>query len=67
MPVAFLYSEMSSMLMTGKPWAMPKAVTPGSLAMVPSILVSSHRTPQGLKPARRQMSTVASVWPRLAL
>ena len=42
-------------------WA--KATRSGSRAIVPSSFMISQITPAGLRPARRAMSTAASVWP----
>ena len=46
-----------------RPWRCAKATRSGSRAMVPSSFMISQITPDGLRPARRAMSTAASVWP----
>ena len=51
------------MVPTLSPCRWAKATRSGSRAMVPSSFMISQITPDGLRPARRAMSTAASVWP----
>ena len=45
------------------PWSRAKSIRSSSRAMVPSSRMISQITPEGLRPARRETSTAASVWP----
>jgi hypothetical protein len=57
------YSMMSLTATTGRAWRSAKLTISGSLAMLPSLFVSSHNTPLGGSPASFIISTVDSVWP----
>src|SRR5512132_2113790 len=45
------------------PWNWAKRIRSGVRAIVPSSFMTSQMTPDGVRPARRAMSTPASVWP----
>ena len=55
------YCTISSMVRTGMLCSLPNATISGVLAIVPSGLVTSHRTPDGIRPAICIKSTVPSV------
>ena len=46
-----------------RPWVWAKTMRSGRRAMDPSSFMISQITPAGFRPARREMSTAASVWP----
>src|SRR5512132_2302196 len=53
----------SAMVAIFSPWNWAKRIRSGVRAIVPSSFMTSQMTPDGVRPARRAMSTPASVWP----